>query len=199
MAKTQSLNFCHLFYRINGYISVEITQVPEFKSTIEIFQNDVYGYHVPVPDHIIEQFLSYDDMRVLYVLNEKIKRPGGFMKCAKYHYLLLNKETVKKLRLQRGSEVHVSVEKDTSEYGMPMPEEMQVVMDQDDSGRSFFDQLTPGKQRNLIYIVSKIKNPDKRINKALAIMEHLNEVEGKLDFKMLNETIKKYNNMDKAW
>lgn len=199
LGNNESFYLYHLYLVINGYISVEITAVPEFQSTIEVFQNDVYGYHVPVPEHIIEQFSKYDDQRVLYVLNKEIKRPGGFMKCAQYHYLLLNKVTVKKLRLHPGSNVHVSVEKDTSEYGMPMPEEMQVVMDQDDTARGFFDQLTPGKQRNLIYVVSKIKNPDKRINKALAIMEHLNEVEGKLDFKMLNETIKKYNNMDRAW
>lgn len=183
----------------NGYISIEIKQVPVFNSTIEVFDNNVYGFHIPVPEDIVELFAQYDDQRVIYVVNGSIKRPGGFMKAVDYHFLLLNKEVVKKLGLGPGAPVEVSVEKDTSTYGMPMPEEMQVVMDQDDTGRDFFDQLTPGKQRNLIHIVGKIKNPDKRINKALAIMEHLNEVEGKLDFKMLNETIKKYNNMNRVW
>lgn len=178
---------------------VENTQVPVFKSTIEAFQNNVYGFHIPVPESIVTHFAQYEDQRVLYVLNGAIKRPGGFMKSTDYHFLLLNKEIVKKLGLDVGAQVEVSVEKDTSTYGMPLPEEMQVVMDQDDSARSYFDALTPGKQRNLIHIVSKIKNPDKRINKALAIMEHLNEVAGKLDFKKLNETIKKYNKMDRAW
>jgi len=171
----------------------------QFKSIIQVFQNDVYGYHIPVPDDVSEHFSQYDDKRVLYTLNASITRPGGIMKSAAYHYLLLNKQVVRQLKLHQGAEVTVDIEKDTSEYGMPLPEELQVVMDQDDSGREYFDQLTPGKQRNLIYVVAKVKNPDKRINKALAIMEHLNEEKGVIDFKKLNETIKKYNNRDKAW
>lgn len=172
----------------------------EFKSTIEAFQNDVYGLHIPLPDEINHFFeTNYKDKRVLYSVNATEKRPGGIMKCANYHYLLLNKEFVKRNHWHRGQQVQISIEKDTSEYGMPMPEELQVVMDQDDMVKAYFDKLTPGKQRNLIYIVAKIKSSDKRINKALAIAEHLNEVEGKLDFKMLNETIKKYNNMSNPW
>lgn len=171
----------------------------KFKSTIEIMDSAVYGYHVPVPDEIAEHFAKYDDNRVIYTLNDQITRPGGIMKNAKYPYLLLNKETVKKLGLHQGHEIQVAIEKDTSEYGMPMPEELQVAFDQDDTAKGYFDQLTPGKQRNLIHIVAKVKNTQSRINKALAITEHLNEVEGQLDFKMLNATIKKYNNIGKVW
>ncbi len=174
--------------------------MPQFKSTIQEFQNDVYGLHIPLPDEINEYFQqNFTDKRVLFSVNGSEKRAGGIMKSSEYFYLLLNKEFVKKNHFNQGMQVQVDIEKDTSEYGMPMPEELQVVMDQDDLGRKYFDELTPGKQRNLIYIVSKIKNPDKRINKALAIMEHLHEVEGKLDFRMLNETIKKYNNMSNPW
>ncbi|MBI1184109.1 DUF1905 domain-containing protein [bacterium] len=173
--------------------------MPTFQSIVSVFQNEVYHYHLPVPNEVVAHFDQYADKRVLFTVNEQLTRPGGIMKSADYYYLLLNKQLVKELRIKTGDKVTVRVEKDTSTYGMPMPEEMQVVMDQDDSARAYFEQLTPGKQRNLIYIVSKIKSPDKRINKALAIMEHLNEVEGKLDFKKLIETIKKYNNIDRRW
>lgn len=170
-----------------------------FKSTIEIMDSAVYGYHIPLPEEIAKQFAQYDDNRVLYTLNNQITRPGGIMKNAQYPYLLLNKDTVKKLGAHRGQEILVSMEKDTSEYGMPMPEELQVAFDQDSTAKGYFDQLTPGKQRNLIHLVIKVKNVQSRINKALAITEHLNDVEGQLDFKKLNETIKKYNNMGKVW
>lgn len=174
--------------------------MPTFESTIHEFKNDVYGYHIPVPDEINEYFQNnYEDKRVLYSINNSETRPGGIMKTLKYHYILLNRQFIKQNKLHRGQKVIVTVEKDESEYGMPMPEELQAVFDQDEFCKDYFDQLTPGKQRNLIYIVSKIKSPDKRINKALAIAEHLNEVEGKLDFKMLNETIKKYNNLTNPW
>ncbi|MFY0673398.1 MAG: YdeI/OmpD-associated family protein [Bacteroidia bacterium] len=162
--------------------------------------NDVYGFHVSVPDEVNEHFQkNFSDKRVLYSINGSETRPGGIMKTAKYYYLMLNRQFIKKNNLHRGQKVTVKIEKDTSEYGMPMPEELQAVFDQDEHCKAYFDTLTPGKQRNLIYLVAKIKSPDKRINKALAIAEHLNEVEGKLNFKMLNETIKKYNNMTNPW
>ncbi|MBE62878.1 MAG: hypothetical protein CMB89_11005, partial [Flammeovirgaceae bacterium] len=69
--------------------------------------------------------------------------------------------------------------------------------DQDKLASEFFHDLTPGKQRNLIYIISKVKNTDSRINKALAIIDHLTERNGKLDFKLLNEKIKEYNQRGK--
>ena len=91
------------------------------------------------------------------------------------------------------------MEKDLSEYGHEMPEEMQVLLDQDEVGSGYFYGLTKGKQRGLVYIVTKVKNINSRLNKSLAILEHLKDVKGKLDYKMLNEKIKYYNNLDKGW
>ena len=86
---------------------------------------------------------------------------------------------------------------EASKYGVDMPEELQAALDQDPLAMEFFDLLTPGKQRNLIYLVNKVKNTNSRINKALAIIDHLTEMQGKLDFKLLNEKIKEYNQRGK--
>lgn len=110
-------------------------------------------------------------------------------------FILLNKKLVQELK--HIPEISVVLEKDHSEFGMEMPEELEVLLDQDEVGKSLFMSLTPGKQRNLIYIVSKVKNTNSRLNKALAIVHHLKKVNGALDFKMLNETIKYYNNLGK--
>ena len=69
------------------------------------------------------------------------------------------------------------------------------MLDQEETAKEIFESLTPGKQRTLIYIVLKVKNTDSRIRKALAIVEHLNESKGDLDFKRLNVLIKHYNNL----
>ena len=92
-----------------------------------------------------------------------------------------------------GDQVTITLEKDTSEYGMPMPESLMLLLDQDEEGSKYFHELTPGKQRSLIYIVSKVKNIDKQINKGLAILEHLREFKGQIEYKQLNEKIKSYN------
>ena len=63
-------------------------------------------------------------------------------------------------------------------------------MNQDELGNTLFHNLTPGKQRNLIYIVAKPKSQDIRIRKAIVIIEYLKSSGGTIDFKELNEALK---------
>ncbi len=72
-----------------------------------------------------------------------------------------------------------------------------MLLDQDEAGKNHFNQLTPGKKRSLIYIVAKVKNIDSQLNKGLAIIEHLKQENGMLDFKKLNVLIKMYNQRSK--
>lgn len=99
--------------------------------------------------------------------------------------------------MQPGQMLHLCIEKDLSEYGMPMPEELQELLDQDEDAWLLFKKLSAGKQRTLIYIVTKVKNTNSRLNKAFAIVHHLKEDRGIVDFKRLGELIKEYNNRHK--
>ena len=73
---------------------------------------------------------------------------------------------------------------------MPMPDEFQEVLYQEPDASNYFHALKAGKQRSLLYIVGKVKNAESRINKSLAIANHLLANKGKLDYKMLNEAFK---------
>jgi len=55
----------------------------------------------------------------------------------------------------------------------------------DDEGNKLFHELTPGKQRSLLFIIGKPKNSDTRLRKALMTIDYLKEANGKLDFKEL--------------
>lgn len=88
----------------------------------------------------------------------------------------------------------IQAQKNSSEYGLEMPEELAMVLEQDEEAKSYFDELTKSKQRSLIYIVLKVKNTDSRVRKALTIAAHLQQSKGTLDFKKLNEWTKYYNN-----
>lgn len=190
-----------MFWFINvllqSHLDKDDIKMQEFKSKLAVFDNNVYQYHLAVPDFVNHYFAQFEHKRVIFSINGQLSKSGGIMKAANYFYLLLNKEIVTQLNLHVGQEISVRFERDTSEYGMEMPEELKCVLDQDHKALAYFQKLIPGKQRNLIYLVSKIKHTDKRINKAFAIVEHLLGEEGKLDFKKLNETIKKFNNLDK--
>jgi hypothetical protein len=167
----------------------------EFKTTLEDFHNSpLWGLHINVPEDIVEQLIDKKSRRVLCTINKQFEFHAAIMPNKGYWFILLNQQNTKKWHLQLGDTIHVKLQKDTSQYGIPMPDELQVALDQEDGAFAYFQALTPGKKRNLIYIVSQVKNTDSRIKKALAIAFHLVESKGVLDFKRLNELIKHYNN-----
>ena len=92
--------------------------------------------------------------------------------------------------LALGDSVNVLIEEDESKYGMPLPEEMEELFLHDPEGDQLFHQLTPGKQRSLLYLIVKIKSKEKRLEKSFIILEHLKEQKGSLDFKILNQDFK---------
>lgn len=165
-----------------------------FVSKIDVFdQTNLWGYHLQVDPAIAEAFKAAGIKRVVCTVNEKLTLHAAILSSQGYYYILLNKQNVKKLQATSGDEVHIHLKEETAKYGMPMCEEMKEVLNQDHVALDFFDGLTPGKQRNLIHLVGKVKNSGSRINKSLAIAEHLVESKGKIDFKRLNELIKQYN------
>lgn len=170
-----------------------------FHAVLEKFVSDVFQYHVKVPEDIKEAFFQQDHKRVVANFNDKVKKHCAIMPGGSFHYLLLNKQEVKKLQAQPGDNLAITLTPDASPLGMPMPEELEVILAQDPDAKAFFDALTPGKKRSLMHLVGKVKNVDSRISKALAIAHHLKEVEGELEYKQLNAAIKAYNQRNKMY
>ncbi|AGA79183.1 YdeI/OmpD-associated family protein [Echinicola vietnamensis] len=168
----------------------------QFIGTLEKFDSRLWRYHLPVPDDIANAFINGEDRRVICEIGP-VRFHAALMKSKDYWFILLNTAFRDKLAIKEGEKMTVCLEKDRSEFGHEMPEELQILLDQDEEGNKHFRALTKGKQRSLVYIVTKVKNTNSRLNKALAIVEHLKEVNGALDFKMLNEKIKYYNNLGK--
>lgn len=169
-----------------------------FKSTLTNFNTKLWGHHFIVPEEITKQFIIGDNRRVIIKINDSEELQSALMPINKVEsFILVNKEVRTKLALSEGDSLSVDIKKDHSEYGMDMPEELSILFDQESEAKQYFEELTPGKQRALIYLVIKVKNTNSKLNKALAIVHHLKEVNGAVDFKMLNETIKYYNSRGK--
>lgn len=167
----------------------------EFEGTIDNFQNSkVYGHHLIVPEKIVEFFSKKNIKRFTCILNNEYQFSTAFMPIGKGIYFIhINAEVRKKFHLQVGSKVLVKLEPDESKYGMPMPEEMSELLKIDEEADKYFHALTLGKQRNLIYLIAKPKSSAIRLNKAVVITEHLKRLNGKLDFKILNQDFKEFN------
>lgn len=170
-----------------------------FTTTVNDFRSNLWGHHLVVSDEIAQPFIEGENRRVICTLNNDHTIQAALMPNKGAWFILLNKEVRDKLGLTTGDEVQVRLIKDESTYGMEMPEELQVLLEQDEMGRQRFESFTPGKQRSLIYIVKKMKRPESRLSKALAIVDYLRSTDGPIDFKALNEVIKKYNQRAKGW
>jgi len=146
-------------------------EIKSFKGIVEDSAGAVYGFHVMVPKVISEYYLTQNIKRLVCTIN------GGYSwQCALIpkgsgrYYILLNAEIRKKQLLKLDSEIHIDLKPDTSKYGMPMPEEMQELLHQDPKGDQLFH---------------KPKSSQKRLEKALIVLDHLKNQGGKLDFKIL--------------
>jgi hypothetical protein len=104
--------------------------------------------------------------------------------------ITMNKTMRDKLGIAVGDVVSVELARDESKYGLPMPEELQEVLNQDDEGNKRFHRLTNGRQRTIIYYVSKYKDVDRRIGAALIIIEHLKNNDGKIDYRKLYKELR---------
>ncbi|MBT8231481.1 MAG: DUF1905 domain-containing protein [Saprospiraceae bacterium] len=168
--------------------------MPKFKTEISNFKEGLWSYHVKIPEKIFKQLAKDGNKRTICQIDDHKPFHGGLMPDGDGGwFIMLNKEKMQKYKVALGQEVMVSIESDKSKYGMEMPEEFEEVLAQDIEGSTFFENLTDGKKRSLIYIVAKVKNIDKRITKAMIILDHLKANEGKLDFKMLNIAFKENN------
>ncbi len=165
-----------------------------YKSILEKFEGNLWGFHIKVESSIAEKYIEKNDRRVLCSIDGANSFPCALMphNSGKY-FINLNKTIRTKHRLNIGDTVAFSLEKDDSEYGLPMPEEMKELLAIDDEADKYFHALTPGKQRSLLYIIGKPKRSESRLNKALAITEYLKEYKGAIDFKVMNTFIKEYN------
>lgn len=167
-----------------------------FKAELAHFESSpLWGWHFFVSDEVAQTLLGGNDRRMVCTINGEITIHCALMPNKGTWFVMLNQETIKKLQLTLHSEITVEMSKDDSQYGMPMPDEFQEVLYQEPDANRYFHALTPGKQRSLLYIVGKVKNSESRIKKSLAIADHLMANKGKLDYKLLNEAFKEYNNM----
>ncbi len=102
----------------------------------------------------------------------------------------VNATVRKKHNLSFGDEVDVKLEKDSTKYGLPMPEELAELLRQDKEGNRLIHALTPGKRRTLLYIVGAVKNPDARARRAAVIVHHLKLNNGSINYRQLYQQLK---------
>ncbi len=143
------------------------------------FQSKIYQLdylntkYLRVPKKVIDD-IGGMKQRIICSVNNTVEYQSGFMALEGGDaYISINAQRMKKLKVELGDEVSVVITKDDSKYGMEVPVELNEVWKQDPDAFARFETLTPGKQRYIIGYVAAVKNPDKRIERALLLMGNL--------------------------
>jgi Domain of unknown function (DUF1905)/Bacteriocin-protection, YdeI or OmpD-Associated len=162
-----------------------------FSAIVAESTNKLWTCHIEIPSAIAAIFLAEGSQRVVCTINKTHTYQCALLSFGEGRRVVtVNKATAKKLNLQYGNTAEVTLQKDESQYGLPMPEEFEEILKSDAMGNRFFEALTDGKKRTLLYMAAKPKSSDTRINIGLIIMEHLKAENGKIDFKKLNLAFK---------
>lgn len=163
-----------------------------FTGKLEKSDNRLWGSHIAVPPAIVQKLISKTSRRVIRTLNGSEEQQCALLPFAKGKYVVsLNKKLCTTLGLEIGSKVVVTLRKDESKYGLPVPAELEEYMRQDKEGDRIFHALTVGKQRTLIYMVGSTIDPDLRAWKAALIIRHLKENAGTINYRQLLTSFKR--------
>lgn len=133
------------------------------------------GMHYMMLDkQTVDAFSKNGNKRILCTINDQVefhcaimpKKEGG-------HFINIGSTICKKLKIKEGSKVNAVFLVDNSEYQFEMPEELKEVLNTDPEADKIFHSLTAGNQRGLIYLVTQVKSSDKKIERALKIVERI--------------------------
>lgn len=161
------------------------------KSTLQKFDGNLWYYYVEIPKQKATVFVKANNKRIVCTINNIVSFQAALMPLGNGHFFInINQEIRKKLKIKEGDALTVTLAPDDSEYGLPLCAEFKELLIQDIEGSGIFHALTPGKQRTLIYIVGKPKSADLRIRNGIAVLVHLKQTKGKIDYKQLNLIIK---------
>ncbi len=160
-------------------------------SVLGKFDSNLWYFHIPVPAAVASVYIDGNNRRVVCTLQNIESFQCALMPDGKGDFFInINKKIRDKLKLKEGDSVTYSLEKDQSEFGLPVPEEMAELLKLDIEGRDLFYALTPGKQRTLLYLAASPKSSDIRIRKSICILDHIKATKGKINYRQLNELFK---------
>jgi hypothetical protein len=148
--------------------------------------------YITVPHEAGERFpRNGGSRRVICTINGAETFPCALMPYEGAFTIVINKARRKALAITPGDILDVEITADDSKYGMPMPEELDEVLNQDPDGRKLFDALKPGQRRSMMYYIGKLKDIDRRIHCALILIDHIKRNDGKIEQKGLYKELQR--------
>ncbi|TMM56880.1 hypothetical protein FEE95_10300 [Maribacter algarum] len=150
--------------------------MPKLKS--KPFEISVTGsfYSLLLPEDIIQPFLEKKLKRVKVKASfdgKTLDFHGAIQKRKGLHYMMFGKRYQRELGVFPNDYFQLQFFEDDSKYGVEMPEELDAVLLSDYEAFQIFESFTAGKKRGIIYMISRYKNSQTRIDKSILMCENL--------------------------
>lgn len=114
----------------------------------------------------VKVLASFENHQIEFYAALKKEKTGLFR-------IYFSKAKQKELGVFMNDYFKLQIFEDTSKYGVEMSEELEAVLLSDHDAFQIFENLTAGKQRSIIYAISRYKAQQTRIDKSLILSENL--------------------------
>ncbi len=144
----------------------------ELELTIEQLDERKGGYFfLRIGADLVEQLPKKRATRLVCTLDNRVTYQCGLNHLGDGDFfIILSIKRLNSLGKGVNSKVLCKLEKDPNELGVDVPEVLEALLAQDDELRTRYDRLTDGKKRGLIYSIAKLKDIDKQVKIAVAIL-----------------------------
>jgi hypothetical protein len=146
-----------------------------FKShqTIGQLEKRKGGYFfLKIDADIVNQFQNKRYTRFLCTLEDRLTFQCGLNHLGDGNFfIILSGSNLAIVQKKLGDKIHFELNEDPNPLGVHMPEVLETVIEQDEHLKTIFESLTPGKKRNIIHQISRIKDIDKQIQKSIKLIQ----------------------------
>lgn len=130
-----------------------------------------YAYLV-VQSKIVEQFEKKAKTRLICRLPNEVEFQCGLNHLGDGNFfLILSMKNMERAGIAPGDQVAFKLLLDPNPLGVEIPEVLNVLLSQDEELNRLFEELSDGKKRGIIHQIIRIKDIDKQIHRAIALIK----------------------------
>ncbi|GAB1857794.1 hypothetical protein MHTCC0001_26310 [Flavobacteriaceae bacterium MHTCC 0001] len=143
------------------------------KQPIKQLEKRKGGYfYIQLDAKIVNQFSRKKATRLVCKINDQVT-----LRCGLNHlgdgnfFIIIAGRYTKILNVVVGDPINYQITEDPNQLGVDIPEVLTVFLEQDMEDKAFFNTLTDGKKRSLIYSITRIKDIDKQVQTISAFLK----------------------------
>ncbi len=132
-------------------------------------------FYITVSADTVNTFEHKRNTRFLCTIDKKLTFQCGLNHLGDGNFfIILGGKSLKSINKDLGDTIYFELTEDPDPLGVPMPEVLEALLEQDEALKATFDKLSMGKKRHVIHTISRIKDIDKQVNNSIKIInEHL--------------------------